>query len=166
MKVKQVFINSPPNKIGADNNPAKAGLFLGVSSESFMSDDNFIFVYGTLRKDCTTGAHKTYLTGAEFIGKAKVRGCLYRVSYYPALVLNDAAGWVCGEVYRLTSTEQLQRLDSYEDCASPVDAQQEYQRQKIALLTDAGNAFTVWVYAYQHAVDGLQLIPSGDFLNP
>lgn len=126
----------------------------------------YIFVYGTLRRACTTGAHHTYLAGAEFIGSAKVRGNLYRVSYYPALVLDDAAGWVLGEVYRLNSHEQLQRLDVYEECSYPSLPDQEYQRKKIAVVTDMGASLTAWIYSYQHPIAGLETIASGDFLNP
>lgn len=126
----------------------------------------FIFVYGTLRRACATGAHQTYLAGAESIDNAKVRGNLYRVSYYPALVLDDSADWVVGEVYRLTSDEQLRRLDVYEECTYPSLPEQEYQRKKINLITEAGIALSAWVYSYQRASEGLELIVSGDFLNP
>lgn len=127
---------------------------------------DYIFVYGTLRRACTTGAHQAYLAKAEFIGNAKVRGHLYRVSYYPALVLDDSAGWVLGEVYRLASPEQLQLLDAYEECTYPSQPEQEYQRKKIAVITDAELSLLAWIYAYQHPIAGLEKITSGDFLNP
>lgn len=127
---------------------------------------DYIFVYGTLRRACTTGAHQTYLAGAEFSDTAKINGKLYRVSYYPALVLDNSADWVLGEVYRLTSAEQLIRLDAYEECTYPSLPDQEYQRKKIDILTDSGKMLSVWIYSYQHAVEGLELITTGDFLNP
>lgn len=125
--------------------------------------NDYIFVYGTLRRACATGAHQTYLAGAEFIGNAKVRGNLYRVSYYPALVLDNAAGTVVGEIYRV-SAEQLVNLDVYEECTYPSLPTQEYQRKKINLSTDAGAVMSAWVYVYQHPVQGFELITSGDFL--
>lgn len=128
--------------------------------------NDYIFVYGTLRRACTTGAHRTYLANAEFIETAKVRGHLYRVSYYPALVLDDSAGWVSGEVYRLTSSEQLQQLDAYEECTYPSQPEQEYQRKKIDVITEAGILLSVWIYSYQHPIASLEKIASGDFLNP
>lgn len=127
---------------------------------------DYIFVYGTLRRACRTGAHTTYLAGAEFVGDARVRGSLYRVSYYPALVLDDTAGWVVGEIYRLTSSEQLQQLDAYEECTYPSQPDQEYNRKKINVITDAGDLLSAWIYSYQHRVKDLELIVSGDFLNP
>jgi gamma-glutamylcyclotransferase (GGCT)/AIG2-like uncharacterized protein YtfP len=88
------------------------------------------------------------------------------VSYYPALVLDDSADWVLGEVYRLSSNEQLQRLDAYEECTYPSLPDQEYQRKQITVITDKGTSLMAWIYSYQHPIAGLEKISSGDFLNP
>jgi gamma-glutamylcyclotransferase (GGCT)/AIG2-like uncharacterized protein YtfP len=128
--------------------------------------DEFIFVYGTLRRACPTGAHAKYLSGAKFIAPAKINGKLFKVSYYPALVIDEDAGWVVGEVYQLASTAQLATLDAYEECTFPALPEQEYQRQKVTVVTDAGDYLSVWVYAYQRASAQLEFIASGDFLNP
>lgn len=127
---------------------------------------DYIFVYGTLRQACPTGAHDKYLMGATFIAPAKIKGRLFKVSYYPALVVDAAADWVIGEVYQLASTEQLAALDAYEECTYPAQPEQEYQRQKVEVLIDGGEYLSVWVYAYQHASAHLEFIASGDFLNP
>lgn len=126
---------------------------------------NLLFVYGTLRRNCSSGAHQQYLAGAEFIANARVHGKLYRVSYYPALAITDS-GWVQGEVYRLRDQQQLARLDAYEECSYPALPEQEYQRCLIQAETTSGECFNAWVYAYQRPLDNLPLIASGDFLNP
>lgn len=128
--------------------------------------NELIFVYGTLRRACSSGAHDLYLQGATFIDKAKINGKLFKVTYYPALVIDAAADYVIGEVYQLTSAEQLERLDIYEECTYPALPEQEYQRLQVTVKTDAGNYITAWVYAYQHAIEQLEFIASGDFLNP
>lgn len=127
---------------------------------------DLIFVYGTLRRACSTGAHNTYLSGAHFVAPAKVRGRLYRVSYYPALVLDANADWVVGEVYELAAPAQLAQLDTYEECSHPALPEQEYQRLHVQVETAAGEYLSAWVYAYQHTSDHLEIITSGDFLNP
>lgn len=127
---------------------------------------DYIFVYGTLRRACATGAHQTYLAGAEFIAPAKINGKLFKVSYYPALVIDETAGSVVGEIYQLASAEQLECLDNYEECTYPALPEQEYQRLQVTVQTDAGKHLSVWVYAYQHASEHLECIASGDFLNP
>ncbi|WP_049631073.1 gamma-glutamylcyclotransferase [Cellvibrio sp. pealriver] len=126
----------------------------------------FLFVYGTLRRDCTTGAHQRYLAGAEFIAKARVRGRLYRVSYYPALVIDESGDWVKGEIYRLKDAAQLSALDEYEECSYPATPDQEYQRITVFANADNEKEIACWVYAYQQTPDGLAVIESGDFLNP
>lgn len=125
-----------------------------------------IFVYGTLRSGCTTGAHQIYLAGAKFVAPAKIKGKLFKVSYYPALVVDESADWVVGEVYQLASTEQLAGLDAYEECTYPAGPDQEYQRRKVTVQTDASEYLSVWVYAYQQVSAHLEFIASGDFLNP
>ena len=125
-----------------------------------------IFVYGTLRRACSTGAHQLYLGDAEFVCRATVKGQLFRVSYYPALVLDTSAGQVVGEVYQLTSAAQLERLDNYEECSYPALPEQEYQRLQVPVQTEAGEYLSAWVYAYQRTSESLALIASGDFLNP
>lgn len=127
---------------------------------------DLLFVYGTLRRGCPTGAHDKYLAGAAFVAPAKIKGKLFKVSYYPALVMDEAAGWVIGEVYQLASAAQLATLDAYEECSYSALPEQEYQRRKVAVLTDTGESLSVWVYAYQHASAHLEFIASGDFLNP
>lgn len=126
---------------------------------------NLLFVYGTLRRDCPSGAHQQYLSGAEFIASAQVRGKLYRVSYYPALALSGSE-WVQGEIYRLRDGQQLAQLDAYEECSYPALPDQEYQRCLINAESIKGELFNAWVYAYQRPLDNLPLIVSGDFLNP
>ncbi len=126
---------------------------------------DLLFVYGTLRRECPSGAHQQYLSGAEFIAHARVRGQLYRVSHYPALALN-ADGWVQGEIYRLCDAQQLAQLDAYEECTFPALPEQEYQRCLIQAEPDKGESCCVWVYAYQQSLQNLPLIASGDFLNP
>jgi gamma-glutamylcyclotransferase (GGCT)/AIG2-like uncharacterized protein YtfP len=127
---------------------------------------DFLFVYGTLRRDCVTGAHDRYLAGAQFIAKACVRGWLYRVSYYPALVLDEEADWVQGEIYCLRDAQQLHELDVYEGCTFPSKPEQEYQRQLIDVSITGQSDIRCWIYTYQHPLDNLPVIASGDFLNP
>lgn len=69
-----------------------------------------LFVYGTLRGG---GGAAHLLRGCERITVGKVRGSLYDLGAYPALVLDDA-GEVEGEVWRCEDAEVLRALDDYE----------------------------------------------------
>lgn len=123
-----------------------------------------IFVYGTLRRTCTSGAHQRFLSDAEFLGDAFVSGRLYKVSYYPALVLDTSASRVKGEVYRLVDSDQLDALDHYEECPTPAGAHQEYRRELASVQLSSGQTLNTWIYVYQRPVNEHMLIASGDFL--
>ena len=67
-----------------------------------------LFVYGTLMRGFDHPMAQLLSRSADFIGEARCRGRLYRVTHYPALVLShDAADVVFGELYRLRSPDEL-----------------------------------------------------------
>lgn len=132
-----------------------------------------VFVYGTLRRHCPSGAHNRYLANAHFIGSGRVKGRLYRVSYYPGLRLETAQEkftestenhWVIGEVYALANEQALVQLDDYEECTPPYSREQEYQRATVSVQLDNGDWINALTYVYQQPTEQLEIIPSGDFL--
>lgn len=135
-----------------------------------------LFVYGTLRRDCPSGAHRQYLQGAQFIGAAKTCGHLFLIDYYPGFSpaptpsdnsQNSAlASWVVGEVYLLVSEAQLLQLDRYEGCASDSPAPQEYSRRQIHVTLATGETITPWTYIYNGDSSPFATLVSGDFLQP
>jgi gamma-glutamylcyclotransferase (GGCT)/AIG2-like uncharacterized protein YtfP len=68
-----------------------------------------LFVYGTLRRG---GSNHARLEGCRFRRPATVRGSLYDLGAYPALVLGTA-GEVQGEIW-CCPPETLLALDAYE----------------------------------------------------
>ena len=128
-------------------------------------DMHYVFVYGTLRNACATGAHKQYLNRADFISPAKIRGQLFMVDYYPGLVLSETEHWAIGEIYLLEDEAQLHDLDVYEGCAKKSPQPHEYERRMTQAVLTSGEPMDVWVYVYKQSADHLPLINSGDFLN-
>jgi len=126
---------------------------------------HYLFVYGTLRKECETGAHREYLGRADYVSPAKVRGQLFMVDYYPGLVLNETAHWTTGEVYLLEHQSQLHDLDVYEGCAEKSPQPHEYKRCIVEIVLSSGETLHAWTYVYQQDTSNLELIYSGDFLN-
>lgn len=126
---------------------------------------HYVFVYGTLRSACQTGAHKQYLRGADFISPAKIRGQLYMVDYYPGLVLSETEHWAIGEIYLLEDETQLHDLDVYEGCAKKSPQPHEYERRMTQVVLTSGEEMAAWVYVYQQETQHLPIINSGDFLN-
>jgi len=131
-----------------------------------------LFVYGTLRRSCPSGAHSQYLHGAKLLSPAKIRGLLFLIDYYPGLCINKKANeictsdWVKGEVYSLTNIAQLQQLDSYEGCASDSPYPHEYSRTLVDVTLPTGQLLKVWTYLYNGETSSLPFIASGDFLQP
>lgn len=128
-------------------------------------DMHYVFVYGTLRSACETGAYRQYLSGADFISPAKIRGQLFMVDYYPGLVLSETEHWALGEIYLLEDETQLHNLDVYEGCAKKSPQPHEYERHMTQVILTNGEQMTAWVYVYQQETHGLPIIRSGDFLN-
>ncbi|MCH8808422.1 MAG: gamma-glutamylcyclotransferase, partial [Proteobacteria bacterium] len=91
---------------------------------------------------------------------------LYNVGRFPAVIPpKKKKDRIVGEVYILSDAEQaFRRLDAYEGC-SP-DNQGMYRRERITARLENGNDLVVWVYIWNHSVEGLELIPSGDYLAP
>jgi gamma-glutamylcyclotransferase (GGCT)/AIG2-like uncharacterized protein YtfP len=105
-----------------------------------------IFVYGTLRSEFSGEYALLLRASAEFLGKATVRGSIYRVAHYPGF-RDEPAGVVHGEIYALRDEKILARLDEYEG--------DEFERVRIGEW---------WIYRYVGEVSEERRIESGDFL--
>jgi gamma-glutamylcyclotransferase (GGCT)/AIG2-like uncharacterized protein YtfP len=130
-----------------------------------MSRD-YLFVYGTLRRDSNSEMYHLLARYGQFVGDASCQGKLYMVDYYPGLVpSNNPQDVVYGEVYELSCQDiVLSRLDDYEKCSPKFSKPAEYVRRKENVKTRSDEVIAAWVYIYDLPTYGLQLIESGDFL--
>src|ERR1700761_1755591 len=113
-----------------------------------------LFVYGTLMRGFDHPMAALLSRAADFIGEARCRGRLYRVTHYPALVLSDEAGdIVFGELYRLRQpAELLREFDMYEACGEGFAEPTEYLRQTLPVTLDGGVVSEAWTYVYNWPV--------------
>lgn len=118
-----------------------------------------VFVYGTLRRG---GSNAFRMDGADFVGPATVGGALYRISWYPGLVL-DGDGRVSGEVYRV-GPELLRALDEFEGLAAGEIEGSEYRRVRVEAFAGDEEGLEVWVYEWKGAFNEDERIQSGDWL--
>ena len=118
-----------------------------------------VFVYGTLRRG---GSNAFRMDGAEFVGAATVGGALYRISWYPGLVL-DGDGRVTGEIYRV-GAEQLRALDEFEGLAAGEIEGSEYRRVRVEADAGDDEVVEVWVYEWKGGFNEDERIQSGDWL--
>ena len=118
-----------------------------------------LFVYGSLRRD-RAGASHPLLADATFLGAASVVGALYKVDWYPGLVLGND-GTVHGELYELPMAHvdhMLTALDDYEGGG--------FRRRKATAQVDGVDYPNVWVYAYLGPTHALTAIATGDYGPP
>lgn len=125
-----------------------------------------LFVYGTLRR-ASCGAPARALHGAcEWLGMAQVRGRLFRVDWYPALILDPAAGRVTGDLFRLANVPaMLALIDDYEGIGPAYPQPWEYRREIVEVHHVTGSV-GAWTYIYNLATADLPEIAGGDFLAP
>ena len=92
---------------------------------------------------------------AHYIGAAKLKGQLYQVSYYPALVKGD--DWIVGDVYACPA-ETWPHLDAFEE-AEGLDP--EYDRHLTPVLLATGQWLSAWVYWYRRPTTGMTAVVGG-----
>ena len=111
-----------------------------------------VFVYGTLRG----GASNAWrMDRGRLVAAGVVRGRLFRVTWYPALVLDPAAGAVRGEVYDV-SPELLAELDRFEG--------DEYRRLRALVTLAGGTEVEAWLWEWRLPVEGLAEVAGGNWL--
>lgn len=130
-----------------------------------------LFVYGTLMSaaDSVYGAaERARLDAASrVLGPAMVEGHLFDLGSYPGLVLNTPGGGspprVQGELRELDDPVAVFAwLDLYEGMGRADPRKDPYRRElRDVLVTDTGHVVQAWVYIYQGALDGSQLVPGG-----
>jgi gamma-glutamylcyclotransferase (GGCT)/AIG2-like uncharacterized protein YtfP len=111
-----------------------------------------VFVYGTLRRG---GSNHFRMEGLDFIAEGVLNGRLYQMGGYPGLLLDGAAGPVCGEVFKVPE-ERIAALDAYEG--------DEYRRVRVAVTPADGVVLDAWVWEWLGPVDELSRIHGGDWL--
>ena len=121
---------------------------------------DYIFVYGTLRRDANNPMSELLARHTEFVGEAFYRGELFKIDYYPGVVpSNDPNAIVRGEVYRLHQTDVvLPLLDQYEEFGPEFPEPNEYIRQRQSVMLSDGSAVATWVYIYNRSTQGLERI--------
>jgi len=125
----------------------------------------YLFVYGTLRRGASADLSLQYPDSVRWVRCGWVHGQLFRVTYYPGLVLQASGNRVMGDLFELINPDvMLACLDDFEGCSERYPTPHEYRRQLTDIFCDAGPPHKAWVYVYHHATHGLGTISSGNFL--
>jgi len=125
----------------------------------------FLFVYGTLRRELGVPMRSLLDECASFLGTATVRGKLLDVGLYPALIRSDDPDdRVTGELYALDNPEHaFGVLDPYERCGPNDPPPTEYVRATVRATPEGDEPVEAWTYLYNLDPSELEVIPSGDY---
>lgn len=128
--------------------------------------DEFIFVYGTLRRGVKNAFREELMRDLNYIGQGVISGRLYEVEDYPGAILSDnSEDRVIGEVYNAKiSSGVFDRLDAYEECTDAFPRPHEYVRKQVSVNLSDGNHIFAWAYIFTRDVSGLIRITSGDYV--
>jgi gamma-glutamylcyclotransferase (GGCT)/AIG2-like uncharacterized protein YtfP len=127
----------------------------------------FIFVYGTLRKQMASSMYYVLATHCEYFSDGVMHGTLYEVCGYPgAIASSNANDKVFGELYKMLDRKRvLGLLDDYEECSDRFPVPREYICKQLSIELVGSGSVVAWVYLYNHDVSKLQQIKSGDYLS-
>lgn len=126
--------------------------------------ETILFVYGTLRQGGSNDIARL-LPSATRIAAARMRGRLFDLGPYPALVADASAAWVEGEIYDIPQ-HGWSVLDALEDVAGATDPQGEYFRVPGQACDTHGRLFECQVYVANPAVLRLDRpIVGGDWID-
>jgi gamma-glutamylcyclotransferase (GGCT)/AIG2-like uncharacterized protein YtfP len=128
--------------------------------------DEYLFVYGTLRKDASNVMSQVLAKHARFVGGATFQGKLFDLGNYPGTISSDSPqDLVHGEVYALEPmirNQVLAILDEYEGCSFSRETLSEFRREHVTVTLDDGRSISSWIYLYNLSEIGTP-IPSGDY---
>ncbi len=131
--------------------------------------DEYLFVYGTLRRNLGKPTYNLLANGADFIGNGYLFGKLYEIDNYPGLKISQSGAKgrdkVFGEIYRLRNINIFNVLDDYEECSNKHPKPHEYVRTKTRAYLDNGKKLNVWVYEYNYDTKNLEQIKSGNYVD-
>jgi gamma-glutamylcyclotransferase (GGCT)/AIG2-like uncharacterized protein YtfP len=125
----------------------------------------YLFVYGTLKKEFNNKTSRYLVKNSEYIGKATYQGKLYMVDYYPGAIRSSNPGdIVYGELFKLKNPDiVLSALDEYEECSDKFLDPKLFLRIKDNVKTAKGEYITSWIYLYNLPVKELRQIETGNF---
>jgi gamma-glutamylcyclotransferase (GGCT)/AIG2-like uncharacterized protein YtfP len=118
-----------------------------------------VFVYGTLRSG---GSNHFRMAGSTRIAAGWVIGKMYRIDWYPALVLKEGEK-IFGEVYSVNPSN-LRALDQFEGLSAGEIEGSEYRRTKTVFSDETGQELDVWVWEWIGPIDESRRIEGGDWL--
>ena len=127
---------------------------------------DYLFVYGTLRKNYDLKLKNRVKDGLQYLGQAKIGAALYDLGRYPGAVKDKTGKEVVGDVFLVNDPEGVFRvLDKYEGFAKASAAKSEFVRRKGKVRMRSGKELNAWIYWYNFDLSGKAPIRYKNYLN-
>lgn len=109
----------------------------------------YLFVYGTLRKNYDLKLKNRVKNQLQYVGQAKVGAVLYDLGRYPGAIKSKGGEEVIGDVFLLTDPDKVLRiLDKYEGIPEGGGKDTEFVRKKGRVQLRSGQPVNAWIYWY------------------
>jgi gamma-glutamylcyclotransferase (GGCT)/AIG2-like uncharacterized protein YtfP len=109
----------------------------------------YLFVYGTLRKNYDLKLKDRVRHQLQYVGQAKVGAVLYDLGRYPGAIKSNGGQEVIGDVFLLTDPDKVLRiLDKYEGIPEGGGKDTEFVRKKGRVQLRSGQPLNAWIYWY------------------
>lgn len=124
-----------------------------------------LFVYGTLLSGVKNEMSQLLQDNANFLGEGTVKGTLYNVDWFPALIADSQSVTpVYGHVYQLHNPKTIfPTIDTYE-AYSPGQPHKSLYLRVQRTITFQDITLDCWVYVWNQSLHGLTEISSGNYL--
>lgn len=123
-----------------------------------MEHKDYLFVYGTLRRNYNLKLKDKVAGSIRYLGQAKVAASLYDIGKYPGAIKEKTDSEVVGDVFVVEDPEKVFGiLDKYEG--------DEFVREKNKVKLRTGKSLNAWIYWYGHKPEGKKRIPYKDYFN-
>ncbi|MBS1495339.1 MAG: gamma-glutamylcyclotransferase [Bacteroidetes bacterium] len=126
-----------------------------------------LFVYGSLRSGFRNPAYGYLTQYFKLQGDAIVKGNFYDNGSYPVAIPTAEDFFINGELYQIINPDEfswaINQLDDYEGL-NVEEGETPLYRRELADVYVEGKQTKAWIYWYNHPVEGMQLIKTGDVL--
>jgi gamma-glutamylcyclotransferase (GGCT)/AIG2-like uncharacterized protein YtfP len=127
---------------------------------------DYLFVYGTLRKDYNLKLRNRVKDDLQYVGKAKVGASLYDLGRYPGAVKSNTGNEIIGEVFLLSDPDKVFKiLDQYEGYQEDETEDSEFVRKRNRVKLSSGKNINAWIYWYNFDLRNKIPIRQKDYLN-
>lgn len=126
-----------------------------------------LFVYGTLLTGVKNEFADFLAQHSEPVGPGTMQGQLFRISWYPGAITSKSQDEVVhGQVLQIRNNIEtvFKHLDMYEGIGDGFARPYEFVRKEVSVRC-YNQELKCWAYLYDLNTDGLESIPTGDFLS-